>query len=148
MNGMKLSTRILWLAAALLAISLAILASCNDVKLEGSDQTPEIKDLNDPTQTAKPEPEALAYDASPEEIWRNRCGECHAPEVGLDKYKGEQWEFVIAKMIKKENAHFTPQLAEKVYEYLYERTKNPGDPPFSEVIAGRSQWSTEAEKGS
>ena len=102
-----------------------------------------IPNLNDPAPKQKADAVPLPVDATPEQVWRNRCGECHAPEFGIGKYKGEQWEPVIAKMIAKEDAHFTPKLAEQVYKYLYERTKNDGDPPWSEVIAGRSQFGNE-----
>ena len=79
-----------------------------------------------------------------EEVFNSRCATCHLPEKGISKYHGEQWENIIGRMIQKEGGLFTPQLAEKVYEYLYNRTKLPEDPPYEDVVAGRSHFQTPA----
>ena len=119
-------------------------SSCEEsvtVPTDGSSATSgDIKSLEDKVQP----PPANSIELSPlstgEEIFYSRCATCHNPEQKIDKYHGEQWEYVIGRMIEKEGAMFTPQLAEKVYQYLYNRTKRPEDPPYEEVIKGRSHF--------
>lgn len=132
---------------ALWTIFIAVLAmaalSCNPVDTNSGDSETKISGLDD-VVTPKEDKKIPGMDITPtssgEEIWRSRCSTCHAHDYRIDKYKGEDWEYVINRMIKMEGAMFTPQLAEKVYEYLYNRTKRPDDPPFEEVIKGRSHF--------
>ncbi len=136
--------------AVLIAIAAAAALSCNPVDTNAGDSDKQIAGLDD-VAAPKVEKQIPGMDISPtssgEEIWRSRCGTCHAPDYRIDKYKGEDWEYVINRMIKMEGAMFTPQLAEKVYEYLYNRTKRPDDPPFEEVIKGRSHFEREGDDG-
>lgn len=134
--------------AILIAICAAAALSCNTVETERGDGAA-IGGLDDTSPSAserKPPGLDITPSSSGEEIWRNRCSTCHVPEYRIDKYHGEQWEFVIGRMIKMEGAMFTPELAEMVYEYLYNRTKRPGDPPFEEVIKGRSQFEVDSDE--
>ena len=130
---------------AVFLFALMSCGGCGSVPLDKDSSDREMSNLNEPNLTAPHQVHELPPNATGEDVWRNRCGECHAPEKGLDKFHGEQWEYVIAQMIAKPDAHFTPKLAQLVYEYLYKRTRKPGDPPWDEVIAGKSQWSTETE---
>jgi mono/diheme cytochrome c family protein len=100
----------------------------------------EIDSLDAVVPPPRKDPMEITPASTGEEIYYSRCSTCHIPEKKIDKYRGEQWEAVIGRMIRKEGALFTPQLAEKVYEYLYNRTKRPEDPPFEEVVAGRSHF--------
>lgn len=134
-----------------LTIFLAAMAflSCNPVDTNTGDSEKQISGLDD-VAAPKVEKQIPGMDLSPtssgEEIWRARCGTCHVPDYRINKYKGEDWEYVINRMIKMEGAMFTPKLAEKVYEYLYNRTKRPDDPPFEEVIKGRSHFEREGDE--
>jgi len=119
---------------------------CGEMKQSPTDRPDvvpdEIQSLDDPVSQSKPPPYEVTPTSSGEDVWFARCGKCHEAEKGLDRYRGEQWEFIIGRMIQKEGAMFTPQLAEKVYRYLYERTKKADDPPFDEVIKGRSHFTS------
>lgn len=118
--------------------------SCNESVMVPTEQqgamTQEIKSLDDKIQPPPSNSIDLTPTATGEDVFLSRCSTCHEPDYKVNKYRGEQWEMVIGRMIKKEGALFTPQLAEKVYQYLYDRTKQPDDPPFEEVIKGRSHF--------
>jgi hypothetical protein len=107
---------------------------------EPSATTNEISSLDDKIQPPPRNSIELSPTSTGEEVFYSRCATCHNPEQKIDKYHGEQWEMIIGRMIEKDGAMFTPELAEKVYQYLYDRTKHPDDPPFEEVIKGRSHF--------
>ncbi len=118
--------------------------SCSDSVMVPTEQqgaaSQEIKSLDDKIQPPPSNSIDLTPTATGEDVFLSRCSTCHEPDYHINKYHGEQWEMVIGRMIKKEGALFTPQLAEKVYQYLYDRTKHPDDPPFEEVVKGRSHF--------
>lgn len=135
----------------ILAACLAACGSCNScssVPLGEQGSTGEVASLDDPVEKpGKIDTDNILPTSSGEEVWRVRCGQCHDPEFGLDKFQGEDWEFIIGREIKRGDAHFTPELSQKVYRYLYNRTKEQDDPPFEEIIRGKSQFGEEHRHG-
>ena len=95
------NTLILLLAALVL---LAFPISCKKAASSGDSQVAVEGefDLNNPPQPAAANPigeDVASGDA--EKIQKARCGMCHDNTRGLDKYKGEEWEPIIQRMMKK-----------------------------------------------
>ncbi len=125
------------LALAVLAFFLAA-GSCAPSP-EAEDSEPEF-DLNNPiiAQPAEQPTELpLGEDVigmNPENMWKARCGLCHDRERGLDRFKGEEWQPIIERMMKKPGALMNAGIAGMIYVYLYERTTGELHPDRDELL--------------
>lgn len=128
----KLNLALLLAAAALL---LAIPISCNKAPSGGKQVSGGEFDLNNPPPkpTASPIGEDVAS-GDPESIWKARCSMCHDNTRGLDKYKGEEWEPIIQRMMKKPGSMMNASIAGIIYVYLYEKTTGKLHPDREKLL--------------
>lgn len=123
------------LAAA--ALLLGIPLSCNKAPSSGDKQVSvggEF-DLNNPPPP--PEASPIGEDVAsgdPESIWKARCSMCHDNTRGLDKYKGEEWEPIIQRMMKKPGSMLNASIAGVIYVYLYEKTSGKLHPDREKLL--------------
>ncbi len=129
---------ILALLLAAAALLLAIPMSCNKTPASGDKQVSvggEF-DLNNPPPPPEVSPigeDIVSGDA--ETIWKARCGLCHDNTRGLDKYKGEAWEPIIQRMIKKPGSMMNAAIAGIIYVYLYEKTTGKYHPDRERLLS-------------
>jgi hypothetical protein len=132
--------------AGLLVVSVA----CNQVPFENQPGKPEAEKLTNITKPIPKQPDVKKKPVDLREIWpgsswkavwMNRCGECHDYKRGVGKYHGEDWIPIVDRMIKKEGAHLTADMARHVFLYLADATRLPDDK--SDYLA---KYGTEQDK--
>jgi len=91
-----------------------------------------IVDLDKPAPKKAEAPAGPPRLPTPEELFKQKCGQCHTPERGLNKYKGEEWKPIIERMMAKPSAFINASIARTIYFYLYEKTTGRKSPEEEE----------------
>ncbi len=130
---MEVDKRTTCLILVAFAIS-ALVSSCpKDEGQAGAETVDAPFDLTEPVEQRKAEsPPLPGGEISREELFVQRCGQCHEPEKGIGKYVGEQWKPVITRMMRKPGAFLNSSIAREIYFYLYERTSGEKSPEEEE----------------
>ncbi len=128
MRDLKLIAVIALFSTLLLAA--AFTTACS----QPTKQDAQTIDLNKPVPEAPPTAGMDIAGKNPEEIWIVRCGQCHSNERGLDRYKGDEWEPLIKRMMKKPGAMLNTSIARVIFIYLWERTTGKLHPDREEVL--------------
>jgi len=115
----------IWLATAGLAL-LVLVALATAACDRPAENPPAVSgfDLNAPPSQKPPE-NPIGRDVvseDPADSYRARCGLCHELERGIEKYRGEEWQPIIERMMKKPGSLMNASIAGIIYVYLYERT--------------------------
>jgi len=125
-----------WFGVAVVAVFFAsfVLSACpskNDGAVRAS-KNDFIVDLDKPVPKKAEAPAGPPRFPTPEELFKQKCGQCHEPERGLNKYKGEDWKPVIERMMAKPSAFINASVARTIYFYLYEKTTGKKSPEEEE----------------
>ena len=130
MRRYRLTVMVLVLVPLLLVAALA--SACSQPA--GSANDTAAIDLDQPVPEEPMEVGADMVGKDPEESWRIRCSQCHTNERGLDRYKGDEWEPIIQRMMKKPGALLNTTVSRMIYVYLWERTTGEQHPDREELL--------------